>query len=169
MKHTETIHYTVAPSSLGQVLVAQSSKGICAISISDDAEELCDDLQRRFPNAALERDDAELRGAAAKVVRFVERPTTALDIKMDIRGTEFQKRVWQALLEIPSGKTVSYTDIAQRVKDPTAVRAVAGACAANALAVAIPCHRVVKRDGRISGYRWGVQVKRRLLEAEGAL
>jgi AraC family transcriptional regulator of adaptative response/methylated-DNA-[protein]-cysteine methyltransferase len=159
----------MVPSSLGLVLVAQSAKGICTISISDDAEELREDLQRRFPTASLDQHDAELRGVAAKVARFVEKPTTALDIKMDIRGTDFQKRVWEALREIPTGKTVSYTDIAQRVKDPSAVRAVAGACAANALAVAIPCHRVVKRDGRISGYRWGVHLKRKLLEAEGAL
>lgn len=161
------IYFAIGQCSLGAILVAQSERGICAILLGDDADELARDLQDRFPNAELIGGDTQFERVVAAVVGFVENPNIGFDLPLDIRGTAFQQRVWQALREIPVGTTASYTDIANRIGAPKAVRAVAGACAANALAVAIPCHRVVRSDGNLSGYRWGVERKRALLKKEG--
>jgi AraC family transcriptional regulator of adaptative response/methylated-DNA-[protein]-cysteine methyltransferase len=160
------IRFAVGECSLGAILVAQSEKGVCAILIGDDPQALVHELQDRFPRAALMGGDADFEGLVARVVGLVEAPGIGLDLPLDIRGTAFQQRVWAALRDIPAGTTVSYSDIAQRIGAPKAVRAVAGACAANTLAVAIPCHRVVRSDGALSGYRWGVDRKRALIERE---
>jgi AraC family transcriptional regulator of adaptative response/methylated-DNA-[protein]-cysteine methyltransferase len=162
------IHVAVRECSLGSILVARSARGICAILLGNDRDALMRDLQHRFPQAHLNRGDAAFEELVAKVVAFVESPRAGLDLPLDPRGTAFQQRVWQALREIPAGKTASYADVANRMGMPKSVRAVAQACAANAIAVAIPCHRVVRNDGAISGYRWGVERKRTLLQREAA-
>jgi AraC family transcriptional regulator, regulatory protein of adaptative response / methylated-DNA-[protein]-cysteine methyltransferase len=162
------IRFAIGQCSLGAILVAASARGVCAILIGDDPDALARDLQDRFPKAELIGGDAEFEQLVSKVVGLVEMPKLGLDLPLDVRGTAFQQRVWQALRDVPAGQTVSYTDIAQRIGAPRAVRAVAGACAANVLAVAIPCHRVVRTDGSLSGYRWGVERKRALLEREGS-
>lgn len=164
----ETIRFAVGESTFGSILVASSERGVCAILIGSDPEALARDLQDRFPKAKLIGGDRDYERIVAKVVGFVQSPCTRLDLPMDVRGTAFQQRVWKALLDIPAGQTATYTDVAKRIGSPAAVRAVAGACAANALAVAIPCHRVVRHDGNISGYRWGVERKRALLDMEAA-
>lgn len=161
-----TIRFAVGECSLGSILVASSKKGICAILLGDDASELVEDIQRRFSNAQLIGGDKKFERLVAQVIGFVEAPRVGLNLPLDVRGTAFQQRVWNALREIPAGSTTDYTEIAQQIGAPKAVRAVAGACAANAIAVAIPCHRVVRMDGNLSGYRWGVQRKRALLEKE---
>ena len=161
------IRFAVGQCSLGAILVARSDQGICAITLGDDPDALVRQLQDRFPNAELVGDDRDFDRVVAQVVGFVEAPNQGLDLPLDIRGTAFQRRVWQALREIPAGETASYTEIARRIGAPASVRAVAGACAANHLAVAVPCHRVVRNDGGLSGYRWGVERKRALLEREG--
>lgn len=163
-----TIHFAIGQCALGAVLVARSDRGVCAILMGDDPEPLVRDLQDRFPRAHLVGGDAGFEHLVARVLGYVEDPSRGLDLPLDIRGTAFQQRVWQALQTIPPGTTVTYTEIAERIGTPKAVRAVAGACAANAIAVAIPCHRVVRTDGSLSGYRWGVERKRALLEREGA-
>lgn len=160
------IRFAVGQCSLGAILVAQSEKGICAILLGDDPEALLRTLQDRFPKAKLVGGDAVFERRVAQVVGFVESPSIGLNLPLDVRGTAFQQRVWQALREIPPGATASYTEIAERIGAPNAVRAVARACGANELAVAIPCHRVVRRDGDLSGYRWGVERKRELLRRE---
>lgn len=160
------IRFAVGECSLGAILVASSERGVCAILLGDDADELVRDLQNRFPLANLIGGDAEFERLVAQVVGFVETPALGLDLPLDVRGTAFQQRVWQALQKIPAGETSSYADIANRIGQPKSVRAVAQACGANALAVAIPCHRVVRSDGALSGYRWGVERKRALLERE---
>jgi AraC family transcriptional regulator of adaptative response/methylated-DNA-[protein]-cysteine methyltransferase len=162
------IRFAIGQCSLGAILVAASGRGVCAILIGDDPDVLARDLQDRFPRATLIGNDPDFERIVATVVGFVEAPGTGLDLPLDVRGTAFQQRVWQALREIPPGSTASYTDIAARLGAPKSVRAVAGACAANALAVAIPCHRVVRNDGGLAGYRWGVERKRALLEREAA-
>jgi AraC family transcriptional regulator of adaptative response/methylated-DNA-[protein]-cysteine methyltransferase len=146
--------------------VAASEVGVCAILIGDDPDALARDLQDRFPRAELIGGDAGFEQLVAKVVGLVEAPGLGLDLPLDVRGTAFQQRVWQALRDIPAGRTVSYADLARRIGAPKSVRAVAQACGANALAVAIPCHRVVRNDGALAGYRWGVERKRALLERE---
>ncbi|HMM75916.1 MAG TPA: bifunctional DNA-binding transcriptional regulator/O6-methylguanine-DNA methyltransferase Ada [Gammaproteobacteria bacterium] len=163
----EEIRFAIGECSLGAILVAATARGLCAILLGDDADALARELQDRFPHATLRGDDEDFARTVALVVGFVEAPGVGLDLPLDIRGTAFQQRVWQALRAIPAGTTASYADIAARIGRPKAVRAVAQACAANALAVAIPCHRVVRSDGALSGYRWGVQRKRALLEREG--
>jgi AraC family transcriptional regulator of adaptative response/methylated-DNA-[protein]-cysteine methyltransferase len=163
-----SIRFAVGECSLGSILVAVTDKGVCAIRFGDDPDVLVRDLQDRFPKARLIGADAGFEQLVAKVVGFVEAPVLGLDLPLDVRGTAFQQRVWQALREIPSGSTASYAEIARRVGRPKAVRAVARACASNAIAVAIPCHRVVRNDGAISGYRWGVERKRALLAREAA-
>jgi AraC family transcriptional regulator, regulatory protein of adaptative response / methylated-DNA-[protein]-cysteine methyltransferase len=168
MKTAVNIEYTLGRCSLGTILVAASDKGVCAILLGDRSEPLVRNLQERFATAHLLRADAKLAQLVAKVIEFVESPGERLQVPLDARGTPFQRRVWQALREIPAGSTASYTEIANRIGAPDSVRAVAGACAANALAVAIPCHRVVRNDGAISGYRWGVARKKALLAREGA-
>ena len=160
------IRFAIGECSLGSILVASSDRGVCAILLGDDADKLVHDLQDQFPRANLIGGDAEFEQLVATVVGFIEAPGIGLDLPLDVRGTAFQQRVWQALREIPAGETASYTDIANRIGSPKSVRAVAQACAANALAVAIPCHRVVRNDGGLSGYRWGVERKRALLGRE---
>ncbi len=160
------IRFAIGQCSLGAILVAQSERGICAILLGDDPEELIRDLEERFPNASLIGGDRDFEDLVAKVVGFVEAPNLGLDLPLDVRGTAFQERVWQALRDIPAGQTVSYSELAEKIGSPNAVRAVAGACAANKIAVAIPCHRVVRRDGDLSGYRWGVERKSALLARE---
>jgi AraC family transcriptional regulator of adaptative response/methylated-DNA-[protein]-cysteine methyltransferase len=162
----EEIKFAVGQTSLGAILVASSKKGVAAILIGDDPDKLVRNLQDRFRRAHLVGADRDYEALVARVVGFVEAPRIGLDLPLDIRGTAFQRRVWQVLQEIPVGATVSYAEIAQRIGAPTAVRAVAGACAANSLAVAIPCHRVVRSDGSLSGYAWGVERKRVLLDRE---
>jgi len=160
------ICHAVAPCSLGHVLAAATDRGLCAILLGDDPDALTRELQDRFPRARLIGGDASFEGWVACVVGFVEAPAIGLDLPLDIRGTAFQQRVWQALQAIPPGETASYAEIARRIGAPAATRAVAQACGANALAVAIPCHRVVRQDGGLSGYRWGVERKRALLVRE---
>lgn len=162
------IRFAIGECSLGSILIATSERGVCAILLGDDPEALVRDLQDRFAKANFIGGDADFEQLVAKVVGYVEAPALGLDLPLDIRGTAFQQRVWQALREIPAGATASYTDIANRIGAPKAVRAVAQACAANALAVAIPCHRVVRNDGGLSGYRWGVERKRALLAREAS-
>jgi AraC family transcriptional regulator of adaptative response/methylated-DNA-[protein]-cysteine methyltransferase len=161
------IRFAVGDCSLGSVLVAQSDKGICAILLGNDPDALLRDLQDRFPRANLLGGEASFERCVAAVVRMVDAPSQGLKLPLDVRGTVFQQKVWQALLRIPAGATASYAEIARRIGAPQSARAVAQACAANALAVAIPCHRVVRRDGALSGYRWGIERKRALLEREG--
>lgn len=160
------IRFAIGQCSLGALMIAQSERGICAILLGDDPDALARDLQDLFPNANLIGGDASFENLVAQVVGFVEAPAQGLDLPLDIRGTAFQQRVWQALRDIPAGATASYADIARRIGSAKSVRAVAGACAANAIAVAIPCHRVVRNDGGLSGYRWGVERKRALLDRE---
>jgi AraC family transcriptional regulator of adaptative response/methylated-DNA-[protein]-cysteine methyltransferase len=162
------IRFAIGQCSLGSILVAQSKRGVCAIALGDDPNELARGLQQRFPHAVLIGGDAEFERLVARVVGLVEAPRVGLDLPLDVRGTAFQQRVWQALRAIPPGRTASYAEIASRIGAPKAVRAVAQACGANPLAVAIPCHRVVRHDGALSGYRWGVERKRALLEREGS-
>ncbi|MCE0912988.1 bifunctional DNA-binding transcriptional regulator/O6-methylguanine-DNA methyltransferase Ada [Pseudomonas sp. NMI760_13] len=164
-----TIRFALAQCALGAILVAQSERGICAILLGDEPEPLLKDLQDKFPKAQLIGGDDAFERLVAEVIGFVEAPALGLALPLDVQGTAFQERVWQALREVPAGTTVSYTDIAERIGAPKAVRAVAQACAANAIAVAIPCHRVVRRDGDLSGYRWGIERKRQLLDRETAL
>ena len=160
------IRFAVGECSLGSILVARSAKGVCAILLGDDPDLLARELQDRFPRAEFIGADAEFEKLVAKIVGFVEAPALGLDLPLDVRGTAFQQRVWQALRKIPAGSTVSYSTIAQRIGAPKSVRAVAQACAANSIALAIPCHRVVRHDGGLSGYRWGVERKRVLLDRE---
>ncbi|MDC0661044.1 bifunctional DNA-binding transcriptional regulator/O6-methylguanine-DNA methyltransferase Ada [Marinobacter sp. SS21] len=164
--HQATIRFVVGQCALGAILVASSERGVCAISLGDEPESLVTQLQDRFANAELVGGDAEFERLVARVVGLVESPGLGLELPLDIRGTAFQQRVWQALQAIPAGTTASYSEIAERIGQPSAVRAVAGACAANTLAVAIPCHRVVRSDGSLSGYRWGIERKRALLKRE---
>lgn len=162
----EEIRFAVGESALGAILVASSAKGVVAILLGDDPELLVRDLQDRFPRAKLIGADRDYESLVARVVGLIEAPGIGFGLPLDIRGTAFQQRVWRALQEIPPGQTVSYAEIARRIGTPKAVRAVAGACAANNLAVAIPCHRVVRNDGTLSGYAWGVDKKRTLLDRE---
>jgi AraC family transcriptional regulator of adaptative response/methylated-DNA-[protein]-cysteine methyltransferase len=161
-----TIRFAIGESWLGPILVASSEKGVCAILLGDDPEALVRDLQDRFPRAEFIGGDEDFERLVATVVGFLENPSSGLDLPLDIRGTAFQQRVWEALRQIPAGSTASYAEIAGRIGQPTSVRAVAQACAANHLAVAVPCHRVVKTDGALSGYRWGIERKGRLLRRE---
>lgn len=160
------IRFAVGQCSLGTILVAQSQRGICAILLGDDPDRLARDLQDQFPKADIIGCDGEFEQLVAQVVGFVEAPSLGLQLPLDVQGTAFQERVWRALREIPPGATVSYAEIAARIGSPKAVRAVAQACASNHIAVAIPCHRVVRRDGELAGYRWGVERKLELLRRE---
>jgi AraC family transcriptional regulator, regulatory protein of adaptative response / methylated-DNA-[protein]-cysteine methyltransferase len=162
----EEIKFAVGQTSLGAILVASSTKGVASILLGDDPDELVRNLQDRFPKARLIGTDRDYEALIARVVGFVENPQIGLGLPLDVRGTAFQRRVWQALQEIPVGERVSYSEIARRIGSANSVRAVAGACAANNLAVAIPCHRVVRNDGALSGYAWGVERKRALLDRE---
>jgi len=160
------IRFAVGQSSLGAILVAQSQRGICAIALGNDPDRLVRDLQDQFPKADIIGCDGEFEQCVAEVVGFIEAPGMGLRLPLDIQGTAFQERVWRALREIPPGTTASYSEIAASIGSPKAVRAVAHACATNRIAVAIPCHRVVRRDGDLAGYRWGVDRKRELLRRE---
>jgi O-6-methylguanine DNA methyltransferase len=161
------VAFATSKSTLGIVLVARSARGVCAILIGSEAGELIADLAAQLPENTLVSDDQKLDGDLEKILRFIENPSASLDLgKLDIYGTPFQRRVWDALCAIPSGRTVTYAALARRIGEPDAVRAVANACAANAIALAIPCHRVVRSDGTISGYRWGVERKHALLARE---
>ena len=162
------IRFAIGECSLGSILVARSERGVCAILLGDDPAVLARQLQDQFPKANLIGGDRDFEQLVAKVVGFVESPGIGLDLPLDVRGTAFQQRVWEALRKIPTGATASYSEIARRIGAPHAARAVAQACASNALAVAIPCHRVVRTDGELSGYRWGVERKRELLAREAA-
>jgi AraC family transcriptional regulator, regulatory protein of adaptative response / methylated-DNA-[protein]-cysteine methyltransferase len=161
-----SIRFAIAECSLGSILVASSEKGVCAILMGDDPEVLARDLQDQFPKANLIGGDDRYEKLVAKVIGFIEAPRIGLDLPLDIRGTAFQQRVWKELQRIPAGKTLCYSEVANLIGCPNSVRAVAQACGANALAVAIPCHRVVLNNGDISGYRWGVDRKRALLARE---
>lgn len=162
----DEIAFTIGESELGLVLVAQSFDGVCAILIGDNAPELESDLAARFPEAALTRNDEKLEYPLQKVLRFIKRPSEGLSLWLDIRGTLFQRRVWAELCRIPAGQMITYAALAARLGEPKAVRAVASACAANAIALAIPCHRVVRSNGALSGYRWRIERKRALLAKE---
>jgi len=164
----EDIRFAVGQTSLGAILVASSKKGVAAILLGDDPDALVRNLQDRFPKAHLIGADPDYEALVARVVGFVESPRIGLDLPLDVRGTVFQQRVWQALRNIRAGETVCYAEIARRIGSPQAARAVAGACAANNLAIAIPCHRVIRNDGALSGYAWGVERKRALLDREAA-
>ena len=160
------IHFAIGECSLGSILVAKSARGVCAVLLGDDPLLLVRDLQDQFPKADIVGDESGYEELVAKVIGLIEKPSVGLDLPLDIRGTAFQQRVWKALQQIPLGSTASYADIAKTIGMPKAVRAVAQACASNHIAVAIPCHRVIKNDGGLSGYRWGVERKRTLLERE---
>jgi AraC family transcriptional regulator of adaptative response/methylated-DNA-[protein]-cysteine methyltransferase len=164
----EEIRFALGQTSLGAILVASSERGVASILLGNDPDALLRQLQDRFPKAKLIGADRDYEALVARVVGFIEAPQIGLNLPLDVRGTAFQRRVWQALQEIPVGQTASYAEIAQRIGSPKAIRAVAGACAANNLAVVIPCHRVVRNDGALSGYAWGVERKKALLDREGA-
>ncbi len=161
-----TIGFAVAPCSLGFVIIAVSEQLIRSIMVGDDPEALVGDLQSEFPEDALAADEHLDRELIGKVVDLIEDPARAVDLPLDIRGTDFQLSVWEALRKVPSGTTVSYTFLAEQIGAPKAVRAVARACAANPLAIAVPCHRAVRADGQLAGYRWGIERKRALIERE---
>lgn len=161
-----SIQFVVGSCRLGEFLVAESERGICAILLGESPEALIHELEAEFPRSQLTVGDDNFASRVAQVVSFIEAPGTEFSLPLDIRGTAFQQQVWQALRAIPPGETISYRDLATRIGRPGAVRAVAGACAANTLAVVIPCHRVIRNDGSLSGYRWGVERKRQLLENE---
>lgn len=163
------IRFALGECSLGSVLVAATDKGVCSILLGDDPGVLLRDLEERFQNAQFIGGDGNFEKTVAAVVGFVENPRLGLNLPLDVRGTAFQQRVWRALRDIPAGSTASYAEIAQRIGKPKSVRAVAQACAANPVAVAIPCHRVVRSGGALSGYRWGIERKRALLDREGSL
>jgi AraC family transcriptional regulator of adaptative response/methylated-DNA-[protein]-cysteine methyltransferase len=162
----EKIRFAVGQSSLGAILIACSAKGVAHIALGNDPDALVESLQTRFRSAQLIGDDQTYESLIAQVVGFVETPQIGLDLPLDIRGTAFQRRVWQALQQIPLGETAAYSKIARKIGAPKASRAVAAACAANHLALAIPCHRVVRNDGALSGYAWGVERKRALIDRE---
>jgi AraC family transcriptional regulator of adaptative response/methylated-DNA-[protein]-cysteine methyltransferase len=162
----QRIRFALAQCTLGTLLVAASERGVCTIALGDDPETLLRELQDRFPRAELAGGERDFDAIVARVAALVEEPARGFDLPLDIRGTAFQQRVWKALQQIPAGDTASYAEIARRIGAPRSVRAVAQACGANALAIAVPCHRVVRTDGALSGYRWGVERKRALLERE---
>ena len=166
----DTIFYAISTGDLGEVLVARNFKGVCAILIGTNqvelGVELGADLAARFPKANLIADEAPVHDELAKVIRFVDNPAEGLHLPLDIRGTPFQHRVWEKLRAIPIGRTVTYTDVANWVGPLTSARAVAGACASNSIALAVPCHRVVRSNGDLGGYRWGVERKREMIRRE---
>ena len=162
----DVLSYAISQCALGVALAARSAEGVCAILIGDADEELRADLALRFPQSTILTDEIAVRDDLAKVVRFMEKPAEGLDLTLDMRGTPFERRVWEMLRTISVGATVSYSDLAKGISPSTSPRAVAGACAANPIALAIPCHRVVRGNGDLAGYRWGVERKRALLQKE---
>ena len=163
----DIMRYDIYPSSLGLALIAASAKGVCAIMLGDDRGAMQKEFEQRFPNATVKPQNMSGRELAVRVLAVIAAEKIEIP-PLDIRGTEFQKRVWRALIEIPAGSTISYKELASRVEAPTAIRAVAGACGSNPLAVVVPCHRVVRHDGTLSGYRWGIARKQVLLERESS-
>ena len=165
------LRYTTGHCQLGGLLLATCDTGICAILLGDGDQAMVDDLQQRFPKATLERDDAALDKDMQALLHYVDHPVGKLDLQRPWAafGSEFQKKVWAELARVPAGQTISYTELARRIGNPAGVRAVAGACAANPLAIVVPCHRVLRSDGGISGYRWGVERKVKLIELERRL
>ena len=168
-RSAQPIRFVTVPSSLGSVLVACSDRGISAVLLGDDPAELANEIQRRFPGAVSAGDDLAIGALATRVVEVIESPARETDLPLDLQGTEFQRAVWDALRAIPAGSTATYAQIAGRIGRPAAVRAVGQACGANHVAVLVPCHRVLRRDGSLSGYRWGTERKRVLLEREHAV
>lgn len=164
--YSENIRYAMGLCTLGNILAASSEKGVCAIFLGDDCEALMNELRAAYPRAQLTNQQHTLQNLMEKIAAFIDAPATGVSFGLDIRGTDFQQRVWHALSAIPAGETRTYQQIATALGDAGAVRAVAGACAANVLAVAVPCHRVVRKDGSLSGYRWGIERKRQLLDQE---
>jgi AraC family transcriptional regulator of adaptative response/methylated-DNA-[protein]-cysteine methyltransferase len=164
----EVIRFAIGECSLGSILVAASAKGVCSVSLGNNPGQMCEQLQDQFPKARLIGGDKKFENTVSKVIGFVEAPRLGLNLPLDVRGTVFQRRVWQALRGIPAGSTMSYREVARRIGSTKGARAVAGACAANGIAVAIPCHRVMRADGSLSGYRWGVERKQTLLQLEKA-
>ena len=164
--YAEEIKFATGESELGTILVARSAAGVCAILIGDGAEVLKRDLAVEFTVAKLVRDERKLRTDLDKILTFIKTPAKGLDLSLDIRGTPFQRRVWSALLGVRVGCKITYAALASRIGKPRAIRAVANACAANTIALAIPCHRVVKSDGALGGYRWGTDRKRSVVEKE---
>ena len=164
--NAEKIKFATGKSELGAVLVARSAAGVCAILIGDGTEVLKRDLAEEFTDAKLVRDDLALRTDLEKILTFIKTPAKGLDLSLDIRGTPFQRRVWAALLGVRVGYKITYAALASRIGEPRAIRAVANACAANAIALAIPCHRVVRSDGALAGYRWGAERKKVIVEKE---
>jgi AraC family transcriptional regulator of adaptative response/methylated-DNA-[protein]-cysteine methyltransferase len=166
MKFSFSILFSTVPSSIGTLLVARTQEGLLAILIGDDSSLLREDLQKRFPQAQLFYDEDALKESVEAIIGLVDHPKSTIPFSLDMRGTEFQKKVWNALVTIPVGKTISYRDLAETIGSPNAARAVARACAANNLALVIPCHRVIRRDGSSAGYRWGCEIKKRLIKCE---
>lgn len=164
--NAEEIKFATGKSELGTVLVARSAAGVCAILIGDGVEVLKRDLAEEFADARLVHDDRAVRTDLDKILTFIKTPAKGLDLPLDIRGTPFQRRVWDALLGVRVGHKITYAALASRIGEPRAIRAVASACAANAIALAIPCHRVVRSDGALAGYRWGTERKRSMVEKE---
>lgn len=162
----EQIEYMIGLCSYGSILVAATNKGICAVFLDNHPDKLYKELRQQFPDAELVHGDERFEKMLVKVIAFIENPNDCFELPLDIRGTTFQQKVWAALVDIPYGETRSYSEVAMQIGTPSAVRAVAQACAANKLAVIIPCHRVISVDGDLSGYRWGIQRKKRLLERE---
>lgn len=166
MPGLSVLTFTIGNCSLGKLLLAASRQGICAVLLGDDDNSLLSELHTRFPLASISAADTSLAPWLNQIIEQIENPKSKLDLPLHVRGTTFQQRVWQALQEIPAGHTLSYTDLATKIGQPKAARAVASACANNTIAILIPCHRIVRSDGTLSGYRWGVERKRQLLERE---
>jgi AraC family transcriptional regulator of adaptative response/methylated-DNA-[protein]-cysteine methyltransferase len=162
----DTISYATGETGLGPILVARSTSGVCAILIGADGEDLASDLANRFRDAELVANKDAVRDDLAKVIRFVDEPSRGLDLQLDLRGTPFQRRVWEMLRTIPVGTTMTYSELAHLIGHPLSVRAVAAACASNPIALAVPCHRIVGSDGDLRGYRWGIERKRELIKNE---
>lgn len=164
----DILSYAIADCDLGKVLVARSAKGVCAILLGDDAEELAADLAARFPKSTLVLGEEAVKGDVAEILRYMAKPSGGLHLTLDMRGTPFQRRVWEKLLTIPAGQTVSYRDLARWISPLASPRAVGNACAANPLALAVPCHRVLRGTRELAGYRWGIERKRTLIEKEAS-
>ncbi len=162
----DVLAYAVADSDMGKVLIARSAKGVCSILIGETAGELVADLAGRFPASTLIEDTGAVQADMAKILRYIEKPAAGLELTLDMRGTAFQRSVWEKLLTIPAGETTTYTDLANELMPHSHPRAVASACAANSIALAVPCHRVVRSDGDLAGYRWGIERKRALIRKE---
>ncbi len=164
MKTAREIRHALGAGPLGPMLIATTAQGVCALLLGDEAT--ASGLQARFPQARLTEDRKRLAPLLQSVRDWLARPAGSLELPLDLQGTPFQRRVWLALQQVPAGATISYADLARRLRLPTAARAVAGACARNPVALAVPCHRVVRSDGGLAGYRWGVELKRKLLARE---